>query len=150
VTLGGPQRSRDHLEPSAAYLLAQPDARAAPAVGGGDERNKLWTQLLTCDFVPIPAVIATNSAIEIELDHALRQGGPIRMLVEDSGGHDPNAGELHLPSVQETEDVNELGIRWKMVTVQPDRAPYPVITILAKRAFDLNVDIPEATGKIND
>jgi hypothetical protein len=37
-----------------------------------------------------------------------------------------------------------------MVTVQPDRAPYPVITILAKRAFDLNVDIPEATGKIND
>ena len=72
------------------------------------------------------------------------------MLVEDSGGDDPNAAELHLPSVQEAEDVNKLGIHWKMVTVQADRASYPVITILAERAFDLNVDIPETARKIND
>jgi hypothetical protein len=119
-------------------------------VGGGDERNKLWTQLLTCDFVPIPAVIATNSAIEIELGHSLWQGGSIGMLVESSGGYDPNSCELHLPSVQETEDVNKLGIRWKMVTVQADRTPNPVITVLPERTFDLYIDIPEASGKIDD
>jgi hypothetical protein len=110
----------DELKPAAVELLSFVHAGATFSFSGRpDEFDESRTELGPRDFEFVPSFIPGESAIEIELDHALQESGPIRPLVERGSRHYPESGQLHFLFVQQTEDVYEFGIRGNVTMLHP-------------------------------
>src|SRR5438094_229155 len=91
---------RGDLNPSTGHFVHHTDRSPAPTVGSrADELHQSRAEFGSRDLEVVPPVIACNSAIKIELNHAFRQRGLIGALVEHRRRHDPEAGELHFPPV---------------------------------------------------
>lgn len=78
------------------------------------------------------------------------RGRSIRALVRDRRGHHPDAGQLHLASIEQAkDDIEEFRTRRNVIPVQTHRAADPVIAIDLEGALDLKVDVLEASSQID-
>jgi len=147
----GGHRLCDEPKPATVYDLRVGDRGAPPKVAGGFyQPNKSRTQRLTCDFKLVPSGIPRGSTVEVELNHAIRQRGPICAFVKRRRRHDPHPRKFHLAKVQQTEHIHKFRAYWKMVPVKTYSAADAMVAIDANRAFHLNVDVLEPTSKINN
>src|SRR6266852_1065196 len=101
-------RLRDELKPTAVELLVSCRAGATfPFCGRLDERHQSWTKLGARDFEFVPSVVASQSRVEVELDHSLRHQGAIGPPVKVGRRYDPDARQFHLAAIQQAKDIHE-------------------------------------------